>query len=87
MGETDFRWNDWNLDHATKHGVSISDIEYVLRKYMPGFYRGDRYAVRGQTRSGYWIQVVYIRDPEGSVYVIHARPMTDKEKRNERKHR
>ena len=25
----EFRWNDWNLDHATRHGVSTEESEWV----------------------------------------------------------
>jgi hypothetical protein len=30
-------------------------------------------------------QVVYVIDPDGTVYVIHARPLTDREKRRYRR--
>ena len=27
----DFRWNEWNEDHATQHGVSVEEAETVRR--------------------------------------------------------
>lgn len=43
----------------------------------------------GQTALGEYLQVIYVEDPEpvGAVYVIHARPLTQREKGLYRKHR
>ena len=27
----EFRWNEWNLDHVSKHGVTPDEAEYVVR--------------------------------------------------------
>jgi hypothetical protein len=27
----EFRWNDWNRDHATQHGVSEQEAELIVR--------------------------------------------------------
>ena len=83
-----FRWNEWNTDHVAAHGVSTGEAEYVVRNARPPFpeYQGDgRYLVRGQTDAGYWLQVAYIFSPAEVVYVIHARPLTDREKRATRR--
>jgi hypothetical protein len=49
---------------------------------------GDgKYLVRGRSDSGQWLQSIYVFDPPGVVYVIHARPLTDAEKRNTRRSR
>ena len=42
---------------------------------------------RGQADGGRYLQVVYIFDPEDVVYVIHARPLTAREKRRFRRRR
>jgi hypothetical protein len=34
MKADDFRWNEWNLDHATKHGCRIAEIELVVRRVI-----------------------------------------------------
>ena len=41
--------------------------------------------VLGQTRSGRYLHVVFITDPDGTVFIIHARPMTEPEKRRQRR--
>ncbi len=27
----DFRWNEWNLEHAQKHGVTPAEAEWVVQ--------------------------------------------------------
>jgi hypothetical protein len=51
----EFRWNDWNLDHATQHGVVVEEIESLINGAMPPFpeYRGDgRWLVQGRGSAG-----------------------------------
>ena len=86
----DFRWNDWNLEHATRHGVAPEEAEHVVTAARPPFPESggdDKFRVWGQTSAGRFIQVVYVEDPEGSMYIIHARPLTDQEKRRLRRRR
>ena len=85
-----FRWNDWNVDHVATHGVTPEEAEYVVENARSPFprYEGDgKYLVRGQTAAGRWIQVVYVFDPPFVVYVIHARPLKESEKRATRRNR
>ncbi|HVS72304.1 MAG TPA: hypothetical protein VHQ47_13700 [Phycisphaerae bacterium] len=86
----EFRWNDWNIDHATKHGVSVAEIEFLITTARPPFpeYRGDgRWLVQGPGFGGRYIQSIHVVDAEGSLYVIHARPLMDSEKRRYRRRR
>ena len=86
----EFRWNDWNVDHIGKHGVRANAVEYVVneaRSPYPKREEEGKYRVRGQTRDGQYLQVIYIFSPEDVVYVIRARPLTDAEKRNFRRTR
>jgi uncharacterized DUF497 family protein len=86
----DFRWNDWNLEHATKHGVTPEEAEQVVLDASPPFPESggdDKFRVWGRTVFGRLLQVVYIEDPEGTTYIIHARPLTDQEKRRLRRRR
>ena len=84
-----FRWNDWNLDHAGKHGVVVpQEVERVVREARPPHpqYMGDgKWIVIGRGIGGRLIQVIYLVDPDGTIYVIHARPLTDREKRRYRR--
>lgn len=86
----DFRWNQWNVEHIDTHGVLPEEAEYVVghatRPY-PRDHANDTFIVRGETESGQWLQVIYIFDPPGVVYVIHARPLKDNEKRTARRSR
>lgn len=80
----EFRWNDWNIAHIAEHYVSFSEAEYVVEHPHIGFPEtvGDgKYRVRGQSAAGRYLQVIYIFSPAAVVYVIHARELTEKEKR------
>ena len=83
-----FRWNNWNLYHATKHGVEPEEAEGVVRRARPPFpeYCGDeRWVVWGQGEGGRFLQVVFLLDEDGTVYIIHARQLTEQEKRRFRR--
>lgn len=83
-----FRWNEWNLDHATKHGVSVSEAEACVlaaRKPYPLKIDDQKYLVVGRGAGNRWIQVIFVRDPEGPAYIIHARPLNDRDKRRARR--
>jgi uncharacterized DUF497 family protein len=41
--------------------------------------------VWGPTAEGRFLQVVFVMDEEDSVFIIHARPLTDKEKKRYRR--
>jgi hypothetical protein len=41
--------------------------------------------VQGRGGGGRWLQAIYVLDDDGTVFVIHARPMTDREKRRWRR--
>jgi len=49
-------------------------------------YRGDgKWLVMGRGTGGRMIQVVHVVDPDGTIYVIHARTLDDPEKRRYRR--
>jgi uncharacterized DUF497 family protein len=81
----EFRWNDWNLNHATKHGVLPDEAEALVRRGRARHVGGNKYHVQGRGQAGRYIQVIYLVDPDASIYVIHARPLTDREKRRFRR--
>ena len=86
----EFRWNRWNEEHIATHGVDPWSAEYVVNHPSRGYprERGDgKYLAWGQTLSGHYLQVIYTFDPPGVVYVIHARPLTENEKRRLRRAR
>jgi len=81
----DFRWNDWNEEHIANHGVLVAEAESVARGGKPQ-YRGDgKYLVVGRGQGERWLQVIYVLDEDGTVFVIHARALTYREKRRWRR--
>jgi hypothetical protein len=86
----DFRWIAWNVDHIARHGVTPFETEFIVntaRAPYPRRIEEDKRLVWGQTADGTYLQVIYILDPDGTVFVIHAMPMTDKQKRQFRRKR
>jgi uncharacterized DUF497 family protein len=85
---SEFRWNEWNVEHIARHGVGPEEAEEVVDRATAPFperHRRERLRVWGKTAEGRHIQVVFVLDPEGSIFVIHARPLTESEKRRFRR--
>ncbi len=59
-------------------------VSHAQRPY-PQTREDEKWRVMGRGRGDRWVQVIFIFDPEDVVFVIHARPLTDREKRRERK--
>lgn len=88
MTALDFRWIEWNLDKLGKHNVTPSEAEYVVNHASRPFPRRlerDKRLVWGRTASGDYLQVIYLMDEDETVFVIHARPLTEREKRRMRR--
>jgi uncharacterized DUF497 family protein len=86
----DFRWIAWNVNHVARHGVTPAEAEYVVnqaRRPFPRRIEDDKRLVWGQTADGTYLQVIYVLDPDGAVFVIHAMPMTQKQKRQFKRRR
>ena len=80
----EFRWNAWNIGHIDDHGISPDEAESIVnsaRRPYPERTSATKWLVRGALPNGRCLQVIYIFDPEDVVYVIHARPLTDRERR------
>jgi uncharacterized DUF497 family protein len=84
----EFRWNEWNIEHVAKHGVSWDEAEMVVRgarKPFPRKIEDDKWLVWGRGQGGRFLQVIFVVDPEETIYVIHARPLNKQEKRRLRR--
>lgn len=84
----DYRWNDWNIGHIADHRMSPAEAEFVVngaRPPYPKIIREGKRLVIGQTREGLYAQVIYVLDEDATAYVIHCRPLTDREKRRYRR--
>ena len=80
-----FRWNEWNIEHIAKHGVSPWEAEETVRRARRPYPRTQgegKWLVRGQTAAGRYLQVVFLLEEDGTAYVIHARPLRDGEKKS-----
>lgn len=83
-----FRWNRWNEEHIGAHNVTPAEAEEVLLGAKPPFplvEADEKYLVWGATDAGRLLQVVFVIDPDDTVFVIHARPLTEKEKKRFRR--
>jgi uncharacterized DUF497 family protein len=83
-----FRWIDWNRDHIAEHDVEPEEAEVIVRHARPPFpgkIEDDKWIVKGRGIGGRFLQVIYLLDPDDVVFVIHARPLTEREKKQLRK--
>lgn len=85
-----FVWNDRNIQHVAAHGISAAEAEYLVEQAKPPFPQmiGDgKRLVVGRLRRGDYVQIIYVpvRSTPGAVYVMHARPLSDAEKRRFRR--
>ncbi|HMF14512.1 MAG TPA: hypothetical protein VKE94_19485 [Gemmataceae bacterium] len=55
------------------------------RRPFPRKIEDDKWLVWGRGRGGRFLQVIFVVDPEETVYVIHARPLNEQEKRRLRR--
>lgn len=79
----DFRWNQWNIEHLVKHGVEPKEAEQVIREAKRPYPRhsgDDKLLVWGPGRGGRLLQIIFVVDDEGTVFVIHGRELTNREK-------
>jgi uncharacterized DUF497 family protein len=86
----EFRWNYWNVEHLAKHSVEPDEAERVImqaRAPYPISRSDDKYLVWGPGRADRLLQVVFVLDDDGTVFVIHGRQLTDREKRRFRRGR
>jgi uncharacterized DUF497 family protein len=83
----DFRWNDWNLEHATTHGVSAEEAESVVRRasrpYPQDRGRG-KWIVVGRGQGGRVVEGIYVIDHDERLYIIHAMPLSTRRRRRSR---
>jgi uncharacterized DUF497 family protein len=82
----EFRWIEWNIEKADKHGCTIAEVENVVNHPLRGFPQrdGQRRIVQGRGQGGRFVQVVYLIDPEGTLFVIHAMPLVSRRRRGGR---
>jgi uncharacterized DUF497 family protein len=83
-----FRWIDWNRGHVAEHGVDPQEAERVVQQARSPFPRKieeDKWLAIGPGRGGRLLQVIYLVDPDKTVFIIHARPIDEREKKRLRR--
>jgi len=88
--DAQFRWIEWNIDHATSHGCTIAEIESVVLRAGHGWPRkeaGGKYMIEGRGTGDRLVKVVFLKDPPPArtLFVIHAMPLTTRRRRRARK--
>jgi uncharacterized DUF497 family protein len=77
-------WDDWNREHATRHGVSIAEIEMLLtgRVFGRDTYK-DRYQILRTNQYDRLLSFVIGAVPgqQDIWYVFSARPASRRERR------
>ena len=78
----DFQWDEENIDHIARHGVSPEEVEEACYRrpfVLKG--RGGTYLIYSQTDDGRYLLVVARYKGRGMIRVITSRDMTDAERR------
>ena len=73
-----FEWNEWNVYHIGKHGVTASEAEFVTNVAEPPFPRqieDEKQLVWGRTPNGRYLQVVfvYLADEDVDYFALSER--------------
>ena len=84
----EFRWVEWNIAKVMQHGVTPQEAEDVVGRATnpyPQYRPDEKFLVWGAAPASRLLQVVYLIDEDDTVFVIHARPLTENEKRRRRR--
>ncbi len=81
MRVASFEWDEANLAHAVRHGVSQEEMEEVMVS-APMIRKGRSgvYLAYGRTCDGRYVLMVFQHKGHGTVRPFSARPMTRNEK-------
>lgn len=84
-----FRWNDFALDKVAKHGLGPDEVESAFDDALPGYPKrhggDDAFILIGTTHAGVMIQAIFLIDPPPFIWVFHARPLNESERRRHRR--
>jgi uncharacterized DUF497 family protein len=79
-----FRWIQWNVAKVEKHGVSPAEAEQVVRSARRPYPKQNgkgKWLVIGRGRGDRFVEVVYLVDPDDTLFIIHAMPLTTRRRR------
>jgi uncharacterized DUF497 family protein len=84
---TDLIWDERNVEHIARHQVEPHEVEQVIWD-DPHARRGpgkSRYRLYGQTDAGRYLFIVLDREYDDVFYVVTARDMDKREKKQYRR--
>ena len=67
-----FSWQQSNIEHIAKHGVTLFEAQYVVehaRRPFPEFIGDGKWKVWGKTAEGRYLQVIFVYVPDEQVDV------------------
>jgi hypothetical protein len=74
--------------NIAEHGVKPHQTEYVVRRARSPFPEESadgRLLVMGPDENGLLLRVAYIVDSDGTIYVMHAMPLSERDKKRYRR--
>ena len=75
-------WDDWNVAHIARHGVTPEDMEEVCQgSYLVRQTYQARFMVIGPNVAGNLLSAILAPEGEGAYYVVTARPSAKQEHR------
>jgi uncharacterized DUF497 family protein len=80
---TEFEWDDNNIEHISRHGVSPDEVEDVAfddEPWIKSGRKGTRYML-GYTAAGRYLFTVYVIKVRGVARVITSMDMDEKTKK------
>ena len=76
-------WDDWNVDHIKKHKVTVNEVESVCQKtFKQQLTYNKRYLIFGKTTTNRLLTIVLAKEIKDKYYVVTARDMSKKERKN-----
>jgi len=71
-------WDDWNVEHISRHNVVPAEVELSLTDKHAVFLRAKqgRVMVLGRTKKRLITTILNVQSDEGTFYVITARDMS-----------
>ncbi|MBU1148372.1 MAG: BrnT family toxin, partial [Candidatus Omnitrophica bacterium] len=79
-----FDWDEYNLEHISRHGVRDYEVEEVILFGNPISQRSrdNTYVAYGVTQDGRYLLIVFVTKAHSLIRAITARDMTNREKHN-----
>jgi uncharacterized DUF497 family protein len=79
---SELEWDEFNVEHIAKHGVSIVEIQEVCQSQIDVLSGYDgRQMLFGKTNRGRYLTVILARKSNNNYYVVTARDTSKKERR------